>query len=253
MAKMVKQLDLKYAWLQLMAGQHGPSNPNTRLVLFVLSLHMKKTGADCWPSVQHIARRSSLSERAVREHVKLAVAAGWLSVTARSGIVNVYFPVIPEAAKATIGRKPGVKMKPWLQKANGLGGDHPESGAASSTSDEAPTPAPAAGVLPPAQSEPQTPAPGAPHPCTTVRGPLHQVHPNSLGNYVINNPETGLPQNGVAGGGFVKVKKPPKPESDAEKRKRIVTARSAYPAEVLSDETVSRMTWIPLDDIRRLN
>jgi hypothetical protein len=258
----LKALDFKYAWLQLMAGRHGPSNPNTRLVLFVLSLHMKKTGADCWPSAQHIAMRSGLSERAVREHIKLAVAAGWLSVTARSGVVNVYFPVIPKTAIATIGRKPGVKMKPWLQKANGLSVNPPAESLASSASVDGPTPAPAAevalfdtpepiaGVLTPAESEPQAPALGAPHPGTTVRGPLHQVQPNSSGNYQNNNPRPDSPSNGFAGTLFAKRLKGRTPESESEaSRKHRIKALLSLP-EFTDDASIAKVARVTVDEVR---
>ena len=40
----------KWEWLDLIASEHGPPNASTRLVLFVLSLHMMRKGASCFPS-----------------------------------------------------------------------------------------------------------------------------------------------------------------------------------------------------------
>jgi hypothetical protein len=257
MAKVIKELALKYAWKALFLGEHGPANPCTILVLMMLAEHMKPDGSRCWPSQTYLAQRTRLGERTVRYHVALAVAAGWLSVTpkervkGRSWFVNEYTPLIPEIAKKTVWKKPGIKVPAYLRQANGSD-DHQAPHAGSSDVDEAASPA---GSSTPPENAPITRHVVHDHPAPAASITRHQPPTNSESRHLSVNPtDTGLPKHGFTGGVVGDVKKPSKlePKSDAEKRKQIVKARSAYPAEVLSDETVSRMTWLPVDDIRRL-
>ena len=66
-------------WRDLVASAEGPRRATTRHVLLTLSLHMDPMGGRCFPSIRHLAERTRLSERAVRDNIDRAVAAGWIS------------------------------------------------------------------------------------------------------------------------------------------------------------------------------
>lgn len=72
-----------HGWRDRVASDDGPPS-TTRLVLLVLSLHMNRTGW-CHPKVATVARRSSLSERIVSEHLREAARAGWIEIGRRPG------------------------------------------------------------------------------------------------------------------------------------------------------------------------
>lgn len=50
----------------------------TKHVLLTISLYMNEMGQGCYPTQEDLAKATSLSERAVRKHIELAEAAGWL-------------------------------------------------------------------------------------------------------------------------------------------------------------------------------
>ncbi len=53
--------------------------PYTRLVLLTLSLHMNEAGEGAFPSQELLAKETGMSERRVRDHLRNAIEAGWLS------------------------------------------------------------------------------------------------------------------------------------------------------------------------------
>lgn len=67
-------------WRDLITSEHGPSEHTTRGLLLVLSLYMNPRRNWCFPSQPTIAVRVGLSERAVREHLKLAKEARWIFI-----------------------------------------------------------------------------------------------------------------------------------------------------------------------------
>jgi hypothetical protein len=80
-------------WLDLVASEHGPSHPSTRLVFFVLGLHMRKR-AGRYLSQALIAERSHLSVRTVRRHLKRAENGLWIHKRRRARKTE-YTPTVP--------------------------------------------------------------------------------------------------------------------------------------------------------------
>ncbi|WP_414440470.1 helix-turn-helix domain-containing protein [Burkholderia sp. 22PA0106] len=50
----------------------------TKLVLFVIAEYANAADDTCWPSLETIAEKASLSERAVTTHLEIAISGGWL-------------------------------------------------------------------------------------------------------------------------------------------------------------------------------
>lgn len=140
--RQAQELD-KWEWLDLLAGEHGPPDPSTRLVLFVLSLHMSQAGERCFPSQKLIATRSALSERSVRVHLDRAQAAGWIGIyrkrrTGQAWFVNTYVAMIPKELAGLAKEKPWVEDPVYRQPAESSGdarqnlppvSQHPANGA----------------------------------------------------------------------------------------------------------------------------
>jgi hypothetical protein len=107
----------RWSWCDLIASKHGPTDPSTRLVLLVISLHMNAQGERAWPSQNHVAERSALSVRSVREHLKRAESAGWISVkqrrqAGRAWFVSEYRPAVPPALLDLVKDKPNGARDP---------------------------------------------------------------------------------------------------------------------------------------------
>ncbi len=67
-----------FSWRQ--AVLDAQLEPNTKLVLLVLSTFMNDHGTGCYPSMETIAVKSGLSKRSVITHVQKAVVAGFIVV-----------------------------------------------------------------------------------------------------------------------------------------------------------------------------
>lgn len=65
-------------WSWRHAVQRSDLPSTTKLVLFNLSVYMNECGDGCYPSIKKQAKDTGLSERAVCEHLKKAVEAGFL-------------------------------------------------------------------------------------------------------------------------------------------------------------------------------
>lgn len=65
-----------WTWRQAILESRLPAT--TKHVLMVISTHMNDMGEGCYPSTKRVSFLSSLSERAVCEHIGNAVQAGWL-------------------------------------------------------------------------------------------------------------------------------------------------------------------------------
>jgi hypothetical protein len=116
-----QELD-KWEWLDVLASEHGPADPSTRLVLFVLGLHMSQSGERCFPSQKLIAARSALSERSVRVHLDRAEAGGWIGIyrKRRGGqawFVNEYVASIPKEVAGLVKEKPWIIDPEWVRPA----------------------------------------------------------------------------------------------------------------------------------------
>jgi hypothetical protein len=156
--KAAQELD-KWEWLDLLASEHGPKDPSTRLVLFVLSLHMTQRGERCFPSQKLIATRSALSERAVRDHLNRAQAARWIGIyrkrrEGQAWYVNEYVALIPTELAHLVKEKPWEADPGWQRPA--------ESAASPSPNDRQ--------DLPPVE---QRPANGAGRPANNVERPAN--------------------------------------------------------------------------------
>jgi Helix-turn-helix domain len=136
----------RWQWRELFASEHGPTDTSTRLVLFVLSLHMNKQGQNAFPAQKLIAARSGLSERSVRTHLAHAQRAGWLRVyqkprKGKAWFVHEYVACIPDALAEFCTSKPWEEDPNWQRAENSAGrnaesadkspanGQHPANGA----------------------------------------------------------------------------------------------------------------------------
>jgi len=67
-----------FSWRQAVLASRRPAT--TKHVLLTLSCHMNDAGESCFPFIDTLARETSLSRRAVIDHVGRAAAAGWIDV-----------------------------------------------------------------------------------------------------------------------------------------------------------------------------
>ncbi len=94
----------RFTWERRIASAMGPNSPTTRHVLLTIGTHSDVRGC-AWPSLRRLAAETALSERAVLEHISIALAEGWL-ICAKHGSgkgwrLNVYqlaFPADPASA-----------------------------------------------------------------------------------------------------------------------------------------------------------
>ncbi|MFP3613774.1 helix-turn-helix domain-containing protein [Paraburkholderia sp. SIMBA_050] len=66
-----------FTWRRAMTSSELPST--TKLVLFVIAEYTNAMDDTCWPSVETIAEKASLSERCVSNHLDVAERNGWLT------------------------------------------------------------------------------------------------------------------------------------------------------------------------------
>jgi hypothetical protein len=66
-----------YTWRRAMTGSDLPST--TKLILFVIADYANAMDDICWPSIDTIAEKASLSKRCVDKHLTVAEEAGWLA------------------------------------------------------------------------------------------------------------------------------------------------------------------------------
>jgi hypothetical protein len=116
----------RWEWRELFASEHGPADPSTRLILFVLALHMNQQGDTAFPSQETIAKRSGLSVRSVRTHLDHAVNGGWLRISKKSRrgqawFVHEYTATIPTALADRVASKPWVDDPKWQRAENSAG------------------------------------------------------------------------------------------------------------------------------------
>jgi len=93
-----------FSWRGAIASAESPLKPTTRLVLLTLSLHMNEKGGSAWPSLPRLAEETGLLEKTVREHLHLAVRAGWLTRENRPGRTAVFTATLPPVPLPFDGR-----------------------------------------------------------------------------------------------------------------------------------------------------
>ncbi len=86
------------AWSRAFMSAAGP-HPTTRLVLAGHRQFMKRDGSGCWAGVRRLAIVTGLDKSTVAKHRALAIAAGWLIVSARSprSRFRTYLAAVPDA------------------------------------------------------------------------------------------------------------------------------------------------------------
>lgn len=67
-----------FSWRHAIVESDLP--PTTKHVLLTLSLHMNDVGESCFPSIERLARETSLSKRAVITHLHASRDAGWIKI-----------------------------------------------------------------------------------------------------------------------------------------------------------------------------
>lgn len=158
----------RWNWRELLASEDSHLPPTTRLVLLTLSLHMNVHGANAWPSQELLAKRTGLSERAIREHLAIAQKQDWIQITQRrrpgqAWFSHQYFPMIPAALAEKVKAASCQHDPKW---------ERPERGSARSPQH------PANGARHP---EPRSSTPG-----TSFLNTRNHVPPNSSSNYPLN-------------------------------------------------------------------
>lgn len=153
-----------------------------------LALHMNQQGENAWPSQALLAQRTALSDRAVRQHLKKAEAAGWLRIYERrrpgqAWFVNEYVATIPDGLEELCTSKPWEEDPTWKRPERGAARQvttvdnpeeleqRPERGAERAES----------GARHP-ESDDTTPG-------TTFRDARHDVPTNSSSNSSLNYPK----------------------------------------------------------------
>ncbi len=261
----------RWQWREMVASDRGPSHPSTRLVLFVLSLHMNAHGEHAFPSQATIAKRSGLSERSVRTHLGLAEKDGWVKIyqkprTGQAWFVNEYVATIPSELREYFAEKPWEKDPTWRR---------PENSAGRSTETEAPEQKSGAspGLDPHGSHQnPLHPATGAEHPAIgaqraanpsatpgspfrDARQPLPTNTPdNSPSNTPMNTPYECAVQSDrttVVKAGFEKEAGKAKPKTKGQPLSReqcIELARIGF-AKGLDAETIRKQYGLELTDL----
>lgn len=90
-----------YTWRAALTDSDLPAT--TRHVALTLSIYMSEKGDSAFPGARRLANDTGLTERAVRKHLGLLVATGWLEVVQRGGLrgeqrrANAYRAVVPNA------------------------------------------------------------------------------------------------------------------------------------------------------------
>ena len=118
----------RWQWRELFASEHGPADAGTRLVLFVIALHMNENGENAFPSQALVATRTGLSERSVRRHLAHAEKTGWLQRferrrPGRAYFVSQYVATIPDHLAPLCSDKPWEIDPSWRRPANLAGCD----------------------------------------------------------------------------------------------------------------------------------
>jgi hypothetical protein len=132
----------RWQWRELVASEHGPPDPGTRHVLLTLALHMNQLGDSCFPSQDLIVKRTGLSERSVRKHLKLAQQQQWIEVRQKrrqgqAWFSHEYAAIIPDELAQYCTSKPWEDDPTWRRpaesaarsKTQGFNGQHPANGA----------------------------------------------------------------------------------------------------------------------------
>lgn len=97
---MADRLKLLFSWRSAILDSTLGST--TKLVALTLATYMSERGDSAFPGAMRLAHDSSLSERAVRQHLTILVDAGWLDLVRRGGVVrgkhlgNEYRAAIPD-------------------------------------------------------------------------------------------------------------------------------------------------------------
>jgi len=94
------------AWSWRHAVIDSDLKPTTRHVLLTIGCSMNDKGEGCFPTTKQLARETALSERAVCEHINLAIEAGYLTkfqhgFAGQKWKRNEYRPRWPDAEKGT--------------------------------------------------------------------------------------------------------------------------------------------------------
>src|ERR1700678_2286083 len=95
---MAQRCEDALAWSRAFMSAAGP-HPTTRLVLTGHRQFMKRDGSGCWAGVRRLAVVTGLDKSTVAKHRALAIAAGWLIVSAWSprSRFRTYLAAVPDA------------------------------------------------------------------------------------------------------------------------------------------------------------
>jgi hypothetical protein len=176
----------RWQWRELLASERGPPDSCTRLVLFVLALHMNQTGQNAFPSQVTLARRSGLSERSVRKHLDIARKLGWIKIhnkprKGKAWFVHEYVACVPDQLGELCDSKPWETNPIWTRPESRAGRrsteiDLRQANGAGHSADRATRPANCT----------QRAASGAATPGTTFRDARHHVPTNTPSNSSMN-------------------------------------------------------------------
>lgn len=70
-----------FTWRSAVSSPAGPPSHTTRHVLLAMGLYMNEKGESCFPSAAQLSDDTGLTERSVREHIRIAKESGWIEVS----------------------------------------------------------------------------------------------------------------------------------------------------------------------------
>ena len=76
--------------------------PTTKLVAFVLSMHMSRAGDSCFPGLALLRQQTGLSRSAVQDHLVSLIDLGWLAREEDPGRPTTYLACFPAKVVAEI-------------------------------------------------------------------------------------------------------------------------------------------------------
>lgn len=247
----------RYEWCDLIASEHGPPDPSTRLVLFVLSLHMNRQGENAFPSQKKIAVRSALSERSVRTHLDHAVKGGWLRISQKprkSGhawFVHEYTPTIPEALIDHCAGKPWEQDPTWQRPADSAGSSNRQGSQAPREPLPKTNPQHPANYTEQAATVAQQAANGDRTPGKIFRNTRQGLPTNSSMNPSMNTPhERAALSRGTTVQGNLNSKSAETKASRREKAKQLLDATPDFPIEKVAD--IYGLTTIEVQELRKM-
>lgn len=104
----------RFGWERAIIGAGGPRSSTTRLVLLALATHIPRARTHAWPGIRRLEAETALSNRAVIDHLEIAVNEGWLrreitklpEMRYRASVYWIQLPACAEPPSPHAGERP---------------------------------------------------------------------------------------------------------------------------------------------------